>query len=69
MKYKETGFRAFYHHFIAVPMKKNLMAVLKDFEYFEYFLTLCKNPFITISRYDILIMKEPTRYTYGGNLM
>ena len=31
MKYKETGFRAFYHHFIAVPMKKNLMAVLKDF--------------------------------------
>lgn len=24
MKYKDTGFRAFYRHFIAVPMKENL---------------------------------------------
>ncbi len=31
MKYKDTGFRAFYHHFIAVPMKENLKAALKCF--------------------------------------
>ena len=27
MKYKDTGFRAFYRHFIAVPMKENLKVV------------------------------------------
>ena len=31
MKYKDTGFRAFYRHFIAVPMKENLKVALKDF--------------------------------------
>jgi hypothetical protein len=31
MKYKDTGFRAFYQHFIAVPLKDNLKAALKDF--------------------------------------
>ena len=31
MKYKETGFRAFYRHFVAVPLKENLKAALKDF--------------------------------------
>ncbi len=31
MKYKDTGFRAFYHHFTAVPMKENLRKALKDF--------------------------------------
>lgn len=31
MKYKETGFRAFYHHFIAIPMKENLRTVLEGF--------------------------------------
>ena len=30
MKYKDTGFRAFYHHFISVPLKENLKAALKD---------------------------------------
>ncbi len=31
MKYKDTGFRAFYRHFIAVPIKENLNVALKDF--------------------------------------
>lgn len=31
MKYKDTGFRAFYHHFISVPLKENLKTALKDF--------------------------------------
>ena len=31
MKYKETGFRAFYRHFTAIPMKEELKAALKDF--------------------------------------
>ena len=31
MKYKDTGFRAFYHHFTAIPMKENLRKALKDF--------------------------------------
>ena len=31
MKYDETGFRAFYRHFIAVPLKEELKAALKDF--------------------------------------
>ena len=31
MKYNEVGFRAYYHNYIAVPMKDNLKTVLKDF--------------------------------------
>ena len=31
MRYKDTGFRAFYHHFIAVPIREDLRAALKDF--------------------------------------
>lgn len=31
MKYSELGFRAFYQKFIAVPIKDNLKAVVKDF--------------------------------------
>lgn len=31
MKCSEVGFRAFYHNFIAVPMKDNLKAVVQDF--------------------------------------
>lgn len=31
MKYSEVGFRAFYHNFVAVPIKDNLKAVVKDF--------------------------------------
>lgn len=31
MKCSEVGFRAFYHNYIAVPMKENLRAVLQDF--------------------------------------
>lgn len=31
MKYRETGFRAFYHHFVAVPVKDNLKITLQDF--------------------------------------
>ena len=31
IKYSEVGFRAFYHNFIAVPMKDSLKSVLQDF--------------------------------------
>ena len=31
MKYKDTGFRAFYRHFTAVPLKEELKAALADF--------------------------------------
>lgn len=31
MKYSEVGFRALYHNFCAVPMKRNLKTVAKDF--------------------------------------
>ena len=31
MKYNEVGFRAYYHNYIAVPMKDKLKTVLKDF--------------------------------------
>ncbi len=31
MKYKDTGFRAFYHQFITVPLKDSFKTVLKDF--------------------------------------
>ena len=31
MKYKDTGFRAFYHHFIAIPLKENFRVALKEF--------------------------------------
>lgn len=31
MKYKETGFRAFYHHFIAIPLKENIKTAIRDF--------------------------------------
>lgn len=31
MKYTETGFRAFYRHFTAIPQKEGLKAALKDF--------------------------------------
>lgn len=31
IKYSEVGFRAFYHNFIAVPIKDSLKAVLQDF--------------------------------------
>ena len=31
IKYSEVGFRAFYHIFIAVPMKDSLKAGLQDF--------------------------------------
>lgn len=31
MKYSEVGFRAFYHNFIAVPLKDNLKSGLEDF--------------------------------------
>lgn len=42
MKYQETGFRAFYRNFIAVPLKENFRSALKDFpgaEDAEYILT------------------------------
>ena len=31
VKFSEVGFRAFYHNFIAVPIKDNLKVVVKDF--------------------------------------
>lgn len=31
MTYKEKGFRPFYHHFVAIPIKDNLKASLQDF--------------------------------------
>lgn len=31
MKYSEVGFRAFYHNFVAVPIKDNLKEVVEDF--------------------------------------
>lgn len=31
IKYSEVGFRAFYHNFIAIPMKDSLRAALHDF--------------------------------------
>lgn len=31
MNYKNAGFRAFYHHFIAIPMKEMLKTSVKDF--------------------------------------
>lgn len=31
MKYKDTGFRAFYRHFTVAPLKENLKTVLKNF--------------------------------------
>ena len=31
MKYSEVGFRAFYHNFVAVPIKDSLKAVVEDF--------------------------------------
>lgn len=31
MNYKETGFRPFYHHFIAIPVKDSLKTSLQDF--------------------------------------
>lgn len=31
MKYSETGFRAYYRHFVAVPLKKELQVLLEEF--------------------------------------
>lgn len=31
MKFSEVGFRAFYHNFIAIPLKENCREALKDF--------------------------------------
>lgn len=33
MKYSEVGFRAFYHNFVAVPIKDNLKEVVEDFSW------------------------------------
>ena len=31
MNYKENGFRPFYHHFVALPLKESLKKVLEGF--------------------------------------
>ena len=35
MNYKEAGFREFYHHFVAVPLKANLLPLIKDYPWIE----------------------------------
>lgn len=80
IKYSEVGFRAFYHNFIAVPIKDDLKAVVQDFHgadkanyiltygYIDHIAGLTLEVLATASRHDESLFLELETQKYHQRL-